>query len=232
MNTKTTLRKNTRFSEKKILKILEYFIDDMTATYTSKKMEIWRKTINDWYRYFREIIVWNSEQEKEEKLQWNIELDESYFWPKRIRWKRWRWAWMKTIVFWILKREWKVYTEIIPDAKAHTLKKIIRWKIDIDSVINTDWWRWYHWLVDMWFEKHHRVHHWKNDFWKWKRHVNWIESFWSFTKRRFTKFNGIKKEYFIYFLKESEFRYNVKLSNENMTKKMIKLMKKFTKQLP
>jgi transposase-like protein len=36
---------------------------------------------------------------------------------------------------------------------------------------------------------------------------NGIEAFWSFTKRRLTKFNGVKKNFELH-LKECEWRYN------------------------
>ena len=41
-----------------------------------------------------------------------------------------------------------------------------------------------------------------------KNHVNDIESFWSYCKRRLAKFNGLTNEKFILHLKESEFRFN------------------------
>lgn len=231
MKTKSSLRKNTRFSEEKIYKIIDYFSDDLTAEFCSQKLWIWRKTINDWYGYFRKAIFWYSISEFKEKFNWEIEADESYFWPKRIKWKRWRWAWMKTIVFWLLKRNWKVYTEIILDAKAKSIVPIIRWKVEVWSEINTDWWKAYDWLVDVWFDKHYRVHHWENEFARWKQHINWIESFWSFTKRRLIKFNWIKKEYFYYHLKESEFRYNCRITKTDFKKMLVKILRKFTKQL-
>ena len=40
---------------------------------------------------------------------------------------------MKTIVFWLLKRNGKVYTEIVPDVKAKTLIPIITWKTKIED---------------------------------------------------------------------------------------------------
>ena len=103
---------------------------------------------------------------------------------------------------------------------------------DICTEINTDGWKAYDGLVDVWYEKHYRVHHGKNEFARGKQHINGIESFWSFTKRRFLKFNGIKKEYFPLYLKESEFRYNCRILNEDMEKKVVKILRKFTKQLP
>lgn len=231
MKPKTRLRKNTRFSEKKILQIVEYFCDDCTSDYTSKKLSISGKTIDDWYMYLRKVILWYQERERSEVLGWTVEMDESYFWPTRIKWKRWRWAGGKTIVFGLLKREGKVYTEIVPDAKAKSIIPIIRRKVEPDTEMNTDGWWAYDGLVDMGYEKHYRVFHWKNEFVRGKQHVNGIESFWSFTKRRLRKFNWIQRQYFLYHLKESEFRYNVRVMHEDMFKKLVKMMKIFNKQL-
>ena len=41
-----------------------------------------------------------------------------------------------------------------------------------------------------------------------KCHINGIENFWSFAKRRLAKFNGCKSEVFVIHLKECEYRYN------------------------
>ena len=47
---------------------------------------------------------------------------------------------MKTIVFGLLKRNGRVYTEIIPDAKARSIMPIIRGRVKEGSEINTDGW--------------------------------------------------------------------------------------------
>ncbi len=63
---------------------------------------------------------------------------------------------------------------------------------------------------------HYRVKHSKNEFAKGKNHINDIENFWGFAKARLAKFHGIKREFFLFtHLKETEFRYNVKISCEN-----------------
>jgi transposase len=121
-----------------------------------------------------------------------IEVDESYFGPRRIPGKRGRGASGKTIVFGIFKREGKVYTEIVPDARKKTLQRIIRGKVNPESIIHTDAWRGYDGLVDVGFDKHFRVHHGHDEFANSVSHINGIESFWSFAKRRLSKFNGIK----------------------------------------
>ncbi|MBR6198955.1 MAG: transposase, partial [Spirochaetales bacterium] len=56
--------------------------------------------------------------------------------------------------------------------------------------------------------EHHRVYHNENEFARGKRHVNGIENFWSFAKRRLSKFNGCKSDKFVLHLKECEWRYN------------------------
>lgn len=64
-----------------------------------------------------------------------IELDESYFGPRRVRGKRGRGAGSKTIVFGIFKRNGHVYTEIVPDARKKTLLSVIRGRVDLDAMV-------------------------------------------------------------------------------------------------
>ena len=66
----------------------------------------------------------------------------------------------------------------------------------------------YNGLVDLGYQKHYRVHHGNNEFANGKRHINGIESFWSYAKRRLMKFHGIPKKTFYLHLKECEFRFN------------------------
>ncbi|MEM1301068.1 MAG: IS1595 family transposase, partial [Pseudomonadota bacterium] len=55
------------------------------------------------------------------------------------------------------------------------------------------------------------------------RHINGIESFWSFAKRRHQKFNGLTKTSFPVFLKETEYRFNMR--NEDLYKAMLRSCK-------
>jgi transposase len=62
-------------------------------------------------------------------------------------------------------------------------------------------------LVDVGYDKHFRVNHSKNEFaLDGDVHINGIESFWSFTKRRLKKFNGVKVNFELH-LKECEWRW-------------------------
>ena len=207
---------------------MQLFCEDLTATSTNRLTWIERRTINSWYMYFREIIYEHTLKDHE---LWNgiIEVDESYFWARRVRWKRGRWAWWKVKVLWLLKRHGKVYTRIVPDCSATTLLPIIRGKVDVsDSVINTDYWKSYDGLVDLWAKKHYRVKHSDNEFARGNKHINGIESFWSYCKRRMSKFNGIKKEYYELYLKECERRFNCWIQWQHKYKELMKLCKNFT----
>ena len=156
-------------------------------------------------------------------LAGELEADDSYFGSKRVRGLRGRGAGRKTVVFGLLKRDDCVYTEIVPDASKRTLQAIIHGEADVASVIHTDRWRGYDGLVDVDFDKHFRVSHGVNEFARGSVHVNGIESFWSFAKRRLAQFNGVPQKTFYLRLKETEFRFNHR--NQNLYKALLSLLR-------
>lgn len=86
-------------------------------------------------------------------------MDESYFGTHRARGKRGKrglGAYGKTIIFGLLKRQSKVYTEIVLDCIKTTLQVLIRGKLTLESVIHSDGWRGYDGLVDIGYDKHLR----------------------------------------------------------------------------
>ncbi len=183
----------SKISEAKFRQILRYFTEDFNSTQTSKLTGISRRTISDIYQKLRLRI--GSLTEEEEQLSGEIEADESYFGARRIRGKRGRGAKGKVPVFGLLKRNGKVYTAIVRNCERKQLMPIIKGKILEDSTIYTDGWTSYDSLVLNGY-KHHRIYHSKNEFARGKNHVNGIESFWSYAKRRMAKFNGVPKNKF------------------------------------
>ena len=117
----------------------------------------------------------------------------------------------------------KVYTEIVPDYSKPTLQAIIRGHVDVNTVIHSDDWRGYDGLVDIGFDKHFRVNHSNNEFASGERHINRIESFRSYAKRRLAKFNGVAKHMFYLHLKETEFRFNHR--RDNLYLEVLKLLR-------
>ena len=188
---------------------MKLFALDLTATQITAIVGLNSKTVDLLINKIRARILLMSKSD--DPTAGEFEADESYFGPRRVRGKRGRGAGSKTIVFGLYKREGKVYTEVVPDAKAKTLQAIIRGRADIESVIHTDAWRGYDGLVDVGYEKHYRVKHGTSE---WSdgggNHINGIESFWGYAKHRLTKFKGIPRNRFELHLKESEFRFNLR----------------------
>jgi len=198
--------KNAKISELQFREFLKYFALDLDAQTIALLTKLNRNTVNRYTHLIRKRIAELCEQSS--PFQGEIEVDESYFGAKRIKGKRGRGAYKKTPVFGILQRKGNVYTEIVPDCARKTLQAIIRGKVEPNSVIHSDSWRGYDGLVDLGYKKHYRVRHGNDEFVRGKSHINGIESFWSFAKRRLMKFHGIPKSTFYLHLKECEFRFN------------------------
>lgn len=219
--------KYSKLSDYKIKKIIKCFCSDIDATKTSEILELNRKTINRYFRIFREVIF-KKQQEDLSLFFGEIELDEAYFGARRLRGinmpqKRGRGTW-KQPVFGVFEREGRVYTELVPNAKSETLRKVIRGKVSVESVLFTDGWRGYSGLLDLGYEKHFRIDKSKSFSNQNGIHINGIESFWSFTKRRLAKFNGVKSTFNLH-LKECEWRWRKDLLE--MEKELWSLLKKY-----
>jgi len=218
--------KNSKLSKYSLGKIILCFCTDVTASQTAILLDRNRNTINRWYGVFRRAIYVHQEALKE-SLIGKVEVDESYFGAKRVRGfhgKRKRGqGTSKQPVFGVFERDGRVYTEIIPDCKKATLQAVIKGKVDLDSVIYSDGWRGYNGLVDVGYSKHFRVNHGANEFARDGHcHINGIESFWSFTKRRLAKFNGVKVNFELH-LKECEWRW--KKDADTLTTELWKILK-------
>ncbi|WP_318786602.1 IS1595 family transposase [Methanimicrococcus hacksteinii] len=222
MQLKNKYANRSKISEAKFRQIVKLFVLDLDATQISQIVNLERKTVNRYLMAIRERIAEFCEQES--PFQGEIEVDESYFGPRRVKGKRGRGAGSKTIVFGMRKRNGKVYTEIVPDCKKSTLQSIIRGKVEPNSVIYSDSWKGYDGLVDVGYDKHYRVDHGRNEFVNGKSHINGIEGFWGYSKTRMSKHRGVNKKYFYLHLKECEFRYNYR--NEDLYQKILKIVRK------
>src|SRR5437660_2795818 len=212
-----------RISAKKFRQLLRLFALDLTATAAAQLTGLTRKSVTAILLRIGERIA--EECERQSPLSsGQVEVDESYFGARRVRGKRGRGASGKTIVFGRLKREGKVYTEIVPDCKKATLQAIIRGRIAPETVIHSDGWRGYDGLVDVGYSKHFRVEHGANEFARGTHHINGIESFWSYAKRRLQKFNGVSNRTFNLHLKQCEWRFNNR--SKNLYRELLTLLRK------
>lgn len=213
----------SRISEKKFRTILSLFCLDIEAKKVAEICGISRPTINKIFDKLRELIAIDCEKLSPFE-HGEIELDESYFGAKRVRGVRGRGAKGKIPVFGMLKRNDKVFTQIIKNCSISEIMPIIEDHAGKNATIFTDGFKTYDGLADFGYKRHYRVKHGENEFAMGHNHINGIENFWGLCKVRLTRFRGVQKHKFYLHLKECEFRYN--LRNENMYIYLLKLIKK------
>ena len=189
---------------KKDLLVLYYFYLEISARKSSKELRLNYKTIQSRFMQFRKLIAEHCSKEAN-KLNGEIEIDESYFGGKR-KGTRGRGANNKAIVFGILERKGQIYTKIVESVSAKTLMKEIENKTLKGSVFYTDGWKSYASLEQ--YGKHNIIDHDKELVDKNHNHINGIEGFWSFAKERFHKYHGIDRNNYPFYVKEMEFRFN------------------------
>lgn len=166
------------------LKLLEYFVLEVTAQSAANLLCIQSNSTILFYRKIRNIITDHLNNEVKEILNGEVELFESYFGGVR-KGKRGRGAAGKTTVFGMLKRQGKVYTVIVENTKTDTLMAEIARKIRPDSIVYIDYYRSYN-ALDISEFHHHRIDH-SEEFANEKNHINDIENFWNQAKTSFTK---------------------------------------------
>jgi transposase-like protein len=211
----------SHISEAQFRSILQCFVKDFDSYSTAEISGISRRSIQKYFEKLRNRIVeWMS---NEKPFSGEVEVDESYFGPRRIRGKRGRGAGQKVLVLGILKRGGNVYTQVIPRATKENILPILQGKILEDTTVHTDGWKSYDGLIDVNNFKHYRVYHSRDEFVRGKSHINGIESFWSFCKRRMRKQNGVRKTKFLIHLKESEWRWNHR--NDDLYKILLKKLR-------
>ena len=195
-------------SRQKYSIIFNSFIADIPALTAAKIAQVNRKTADRYYSMFRQAILQDALKERQNiNLENGVEVDESYLGPRRVRGKRGRGAGRKVVILGLLKRKGSIYTQIIPNAQRQSVMPIIRQIVAAGSDIYTDGWRSYDALA-VYGYNHKKVRHDKDEFVREDNvHINGVESYWSWVKRRLQKFNGISKSRFASYMLESEWRF-------------------------
>lgn len=115
---------------------------------------------------------------------------------------------LKTTVFGILCRGGLVWAQVVPDLSTRTLQTLIRRRVRRGSTICSDTWTGYtglaakgyvHRLVD-----HSRGYTGRSR----SHHINGLEGFWGYCKRRLAAKGGIRRERLPLYLAEYVWRYN------------------------
>ena len=206
------MNKKNGLSKYRQRKLIDCFCADLTASQAAVLLGLNRNTVNRYYGLFRAAIHAHQIALREQ-LQGVVEADESYFGPARIRGKpgprkRGRGT-SKQPVFGVIERGGRVFTELLPDHKKKTFQDLVRGHVAAEATLITDGYYVYDGLVDVGYDRHLRIRKARKSttpFSEGGVHINGIESFWSFTKRRLAKFNGVKRNFDLH-LKECEWRW-------------------------
>lgn len=219
-------QKRSRISDKQYRRLVVLFCQDLTASQIAGLTGLNRNSVNHALTSIWMVIA--AYCEATSPLSGEVEIDENYFGPRRVRGVRGRGAGKKIIVFGLLKRGGNVYPQVVPNVTRDTLKQIVQAQVEPDSTIYSDGWKSYDGLVDWGYKRHYRVNHGANEFARGHSHINGIENFWGIAKVRLAKLRGLRQDHFNLHLKECEFRYNMR--HGDMYHELLKLLRRERKR--
>ena len=190
----------------KVLMAIKLFELEVPMLKASKQLNLSYGSTMKIFELIRYAIYHEIEKDSN-SFSGEVEMDESYFGGKR-KGNRGRGAKDKIPVFGILERDGKVRVEVVKDVSSESILRETIKKVKRGSIIYTDKFKSYDGLV-MYGFKHERIDHSKR-FSNGKVYINGIEGFWSYAKERLLKYHGVSKDKFILYIKELEYRYNMR----------------------
>jgi transposase len=114
--------KRSKISGSKLRLILKYFAEDFAvaniATLTDNSRPAVTRVIE---KIRKRMLLW---LQNEQPFSGEVEVDESYFGPRRVRGRRGRGASKKVLVLGILKRDGNVYTQVISNTDKENMLPI------------------------------------------------------------------------------------------------------------
>jgi len=133
----------------------------------------------------------------------------------------------KQPVFGILCRNGLVWAEIVENVEAATLQPLISSKVKKGSIVCSDMWRAYTGIASRGFV-HRLVNHGDREYSDGKgNHINGLEGFWGYLKRKLAVKGGIRREKLYLYLGEYVWRYNHRTEGDKVKlKRILELLEK------
>ena len=128
---------NCKLSKRVQKKLLEFFVLQVTTRSAADILDIQPNSAILFYRKILMVISHHLALIAGEVFEGPVELDESYF-GRHCKGSLGRSVVGKVVVFGILKRNGRVYTVVVDNAKSDTLMPVIKQKIMPDSIVYTD----------------------------------------------------------------------------------------------
>jgi transposase len=211
--------------------ILKWFLLEQSSQNISIRSSLERRRVMRALTVVRRALT----NDVPEIFSGTVEVDETYLggqWKnkrKTIRdmgTKRGRGT-KKQPVFGILCRNGTVWAEVVDNVEAGTLQPLISKKVSIGSIVCSDTWKAYTGIAARGYV-HRLVNHGERQYSDGKgNHINGLEGFWGFLKRKLVSKGGIRKEKLPLYLGEYVWRYNHRNdSDKDKIKRIIKLLEK------
>jgi transposase len=200
----TPRRLRANLTAARVREVVRLFWLLVPAAAAARDLRVERKTALRYYHRLRLAIAAQAERELG-RLGGAVEVDESYFGGAR-KGKRGRGAGGKVPVFGLLKRGGQVRVVFPERLDRATIQGAIRTHVRPASWVYSDGFSAYDKLHLAGF-RHRRVDHQKT-LGSGRSHINGIENFWGFAKRRLKMYHGGWKRNFRLFIREMEFRFN------------------------
>jgi transposase len=158
-----------------------------------------------------------------------VDVDETYWRDQRKNNRKvqrsygtkWCRGTSKHPVFGILCRNSYVWAELVPGAESATLLPLINKRVKRGSIVYSDTWRGYTGIAANGYV-HRLVDHSRGEFSDTKgTHINGLEGFWGYLKRKLAAKGGIRRERLPVYLGEYVWRYNHRKMNFKEQEKLL-----------
>ena len=210
--------------------LLGWFVRGLSSQAVAQETGLERKRVLRALLYIRRAMA----QEVPPVFRGTVEVDETYLggaWKnkrhsqRRVGTKRGRGT-AKTPVFGILCRGGQVWAQIVPDVEAKTLLPLIRRRVRRGSIVCSDTWLSYTGIAAKGYV-HRLVEHGQGQYARTRgTHINGLEGFWGYLKRRLAAKGGIRRERLPLYLAEYVWRYNHRrLSRDQQVQELMKLLR-------
>jgi transposase-like protein len=223
--------KHSRLSSKIWKQIIEWFLLERSGLWTAQKVGLSKNVVYEAFARIRQVCL----NDVPDIFSRTVEVDETYLGgqKKNKNKKQLRkepeskrgFGTTKQPVFGILTRHGKVFAQLIDDREAKDLIPIITKQVEAGSKICSDTWRAYTGLAAKGYV-HRTVEHGEKEYVRGKNHINGLEGFWGYLKRKLAAKGGVRRKYLNLYLSEYVWRYNYRsLAFEKQTKRLFELLK-------
>lgn len=207
-----------RLTRKELAQLVDLFLIGVNSPTISKQINRNIKTVSKILKLLRIVMA----KDVPDVFEGTVEVDETYLGGQKKNKNKSQlrkekemfgkeskrgFGTTKQPVFGILCRSGKVFAELVPDTEAEDLIPIITKKVKLGSRVCSDTYRSYTGLAAAGYV-HRTVEHKLKEYVQGKNHINGLEGFWGFLKRKLASKGGVRRIYLPLFLGEYVWRYN------------------------